>query len=71
MDTITIAHIAKILDNLPQEKLEVVYDFVLYLTEKDKEQDSPSGALGCMLASESVLSRDWERPEEDEAWAHL
>jgi len=24
-----------------------------------------------MIASESVLSRDWERPEEEEAWAHL
>jgi hypothetical protein len=24
-----------------------------------------------MLASENVLSRDWETPEEDEAWAHL
>ncbi len=23
------------------------------------------------LLSESVLARDWERPEEDRAWAHL
>ena len=23
------------------------------------------------LLSESVLARDWERPEEDTAWAHL
>ena len=24
-----------------------------------------------MLASENVLKRDWDTPEEDEAWAHL
>ncbi len=24
-----------------------------------------------MFASESVLRRDWDSPEEDEAWAHL
>jgi antitoxin component of MazEF toxin-antitoxin module len=24
-----------------------------------------------MLLSEKVLARDWLRPEEDEAWAHL
>ncbi len=24
-----------------------------------------------MFASESVLGRDWNSPEEDEAWAHL
>lgn len=24
-----------------------------------------------MLASEDVLSRDWDKPEEDEAWADL
>jgi hypothetical protein len=23
------------------------------------------------LLSESALARDWERPEEDEAWSHL
>ena len=23
------------------------------------------------LLSESVLSMDWDRPEEDEAWSHL
>jgi hypothetical protein len=28
-------------------------------------------ALFTMLASEEVLRRDWDSPEEDEAWAHL
>jgi len=30
-----------------------------------------SEAYQTMLASEAVLSRDWDRPEEDEAWANL
>ena len=29
--------------------------------------DVPEGAL----LSEQSLARDWERPEEDEAWSHL
>jgi hypothetical protein len=28
-------------------------------------------AANLALLSESVLARDWERPEEDEAWSHL
>ena len=30
-----------------------------------------SEAYQTMLASESVLRKDWEQPEEDAAWAHL
>jgi adenosine deaminase len=32
---------------------------------------SESTPLVTMLASEAVFSRDWDSPEEDEAWAHL
>ena len=28
-------------------------------------------ARATMFASEAVLKRDWEQPEEDAAWAHL
>jgi hypothetical protein len=28
-------------------------------------------SLLTMLASEAVLAREWNTPEEDEAWAHL
>lgn len=28
-------------------------------------------ALNPALLSESALARDWERPEEEEAWSHL
>jgi hypothetical protein len=32
---------------------------------------SEATPLVTMLASEAVLRRDWDSPEEDEAWAHL
>ena len=34
------------------------------------EEPSESNASSALL-SEAVLARDWERPEEDEAWSHL
>ena len=30
-----------------------------------------SDSFQIMLASEKILSKDWDSPEEDEAWAHL
>jgi hypothetical protein len=34
--------------------------------------DEPTDDLiNLALLSESVLARDWERPEEDAAWSHL
>lgn len=33
--------------------------------------DLYSGAYETMLASERVLRKDWEDPEEEAAWAHL
>jgi hypothetical protein len=74
MASVTIAEIDERLRQLPPEKLPVVYDFVSYLLERDVV-DLPaaadSGARATMLASEAVLRRDWDRPEEDAAWAHL
>jgi hypothetical protein len=54
------------LRELPPEKLAVVYDFVSYLAE-----GCSKSALETMIASEKLLARDWNRPEEDEAWAYL
>lgn len=34
-------------------------------------EEPPIETLGTALLSESSLSRDWSRPEEDEAWSHL
>lgn len=46
-----------ILDQIIERKIS--YD----ITESD--------AVLTMVASEEVLGRDWDTPEEDEAWAHL
>lgn len=68
-----VSQITDRLEKLPGDKLSVVYDFVSYLL--DRETDQPhgrhSGAFHKMLASEAVLARDWDRPEEDAAWADL
>jgi len=74
MPAVTIAEIDERLRHLPPDKLVVVYDFVSYLLERDLADllmDADSDARATMLASEAVLRRDWDRPEEDAAWAHL
>jgi hypothetical protein len=54
------------LDGLPEPLQREVYDFARFLRSKS-DGDSFSG----LLASETVLTRDWETPEEDAAWASL
>ena len=74
MASVTITDIDERLRHLPPEKLVVVYDFVSYLLERDLADlltDADTDSLATMLASEDVLRRDWDRPEEDAAWAHL
>ena len=63
----TLAQIEERLKQLSPEKLTVVLDFVSYSAERRE----PAGATETMLLSEPVLGRDWDRPEEDKAWAHL
>ena len=67
MELATIERIEEHLRQLPLDKLAVVADFVSSLAER--EPLAPR--LETLLASESVLKRDWQRPEEDEAWADL
>jgi len=74
MQTVTISKITESLRALPAEKLAVVHDFISYLSERELSEilrDTAVKALECMLASESVLRRDWDRPEENAAWASL
>jgi hypothetical protein len=74
METVTISQIEERLEKLSPERLRVVYDFVSYLVEREQAQlelPTDSDAFQTMLASEAVLRRDWDRPEEDAAWAHL
>ena len=67
MATVSIADIEDRLRRLSPEELGSVYDFVTYLADRRQAAD----ALATMLASEPVLRRDWDRPEEDAAWADL
>ncbi|MBC8231255.1 DUF2281 domain-containing protein [bacterium] len=67
MQTITIPQIEERLHKLPPDKLAVVFDFVSYLAD----QPIASESFQTMLASERVLRRDWEKQQEEEAWAHL
>lgn len=74
MDTITIPQIEERLEQLSPEQLRVVYDFVSYLVEREQirfDVLTESNAFQTMRASEAVLRRDWDTPEEDAAWAHL
>ena len=57
--------IRKELANLPEELQREVYHFARFLREKsDAEFDG-------LLLSHSALSKDWDSPEEDAAWANL
>jgi hypothetical protein len=67
METVTIAEIDERLRKLPPDKLAVVLEFVSFLTERQRLSEG----LQTMLASEAVLGRDWDTPEEDEAWGNL
>ncbi|HZY42630.1 MAG TPA: DUF2281 domain-containing protein [Anaerolineae bacterium] len=74
MQTVTLPQLNERLKLLPPEKLVVVYDFVSYLSERElnlRLRETPTEAYHTMLASEAVLNRDWDRPEEDQAWADL
>jgi hypothetical protein len=64
---VTREQIDERLQRLSPEQLASVYDFVSFLAERR----SASASLATMLASEPVLRRDWDRPEEDEAWSDL
>jgi hypothetical protein len=67
MPRATIPQIAERLRELSPEQLASVLDFVSFLAERQ----ASVGPLDTMLASEAALSRDWLRPEEDEAWSDL
>lgn len=67
MEHATIERIDEQLRQLPQEQLASVLDFVSYLTAR-RRQASISETL---LMAETALRKDWDRPEEDAAWADL
>jgi hypothetical protein len=54
------------LDVLPEGLQREVLDFVSFLTSRARNE-----SFNGFAASEAVLARDWETPEEDEAWQNL
>ncbi len=54
--------------NAPEGLLQEIYDYLLFL--KSKKGNAEDKVL-THLASEKVLSQDWDSPEEDEAWKNL
>jgi hypothetical protein len=74
MQTVTIPQIVERLQQLSDERRLVAYDFVSYLADRAGGQAGIEGiseAWQTMVASEAVPRRDWERPDEDRAWADL
>lgn len=70
MQTITIEEIDSKLQTLSKEKLSAVYHFVSYLADQDFDTSEVS-ARELMFASEGLIAKDWDTPEEDKAWADL
>ena len=70
MQTITVEEIDSKLQTLSEDKLTAVYNFVSYLADQDFDMSDIS-ARELMFASESLISKDWDTPEEDKAWADL
>jgi hypothetical protein len=54
--------------NNPSDWLQIID---LYADSLGIQRHPHSEAYLTMLASESLLSRDWDQPEEDEAWTDL
>lgn len=56
----------KEIEEIPEEKLQEVIDFVRFLKSRQLE-----GELEVTLLSEPSLAKDWMKPEEDAAWSDL
>lgn len=54
--------------NIPEAILNELYDYLLFLKYKKSEKKDN---FPIHTASEKVLSREWDTPEEDEAWKNL
>lgn len=70
MQTITVEEIDSKLQTLSADKLTAVYHFVSYLAEQDFDMSDVS-ARELMFSSEEQITKDWDTPEEDKAWADL
>jgi len=60
------AELLQEIKTLPAACLGEVVDFVAWIKQRKLSQIPET-----MLLSEASLSKDWDTPEEDEAWASL
>jgi hypothetical protein len=58
--------IEKEVASLPENLQREVYTFARFLREQSRDN-----SFNGLLLSESVLSKEWNTPEEDAAWANL
>jgi hypothetical protein len=58
------------IEKLPTYLLEEVANYIDYIEFKEAKENRLK-IEDITLASEKSLSKDWLKPEEDEAWKHL
>ena len=59
------------IETLPADCLNEVIDFVAWIKQRKISREQNPLVPETMLMSEASLSKDWNTPEEDEAWAAL
>ena len=62
--------LAKKIEKLPPDLLEEVANYIDYIEFREAKENQLR-IQNITLASEKSLSKDWLKPEEDEAWEHL
>ena len=62
--------LVKKIEKLPPYLLEEVANYIDYIEFKEAKENQLE-VEDITLASEKSLSKDWLKPEEDEAWEHL
>lgn len=67
---ITRERLVKKIELLPSYFLQEVDDYIDFIEYK-KSRNNEFEIQDITLASEKSLSKDWLRPEEDEAWGDL
>jgi len=58
--------LVKEIEDLTDDKLQEVIDFVQFLKYKQRDKE-----MGITYVSEPALAKEWNKPEEDEAWIDL
>lgn len=61
------------LQHIPDDLLGELHQFMKYLQYKKNQTSFPryQTAMDTAYASETVLGKDWNTPEEDQAWQDL